>query len=96
MDIDESQLCFRCVQTLETSAPKRLECVFTVSSPGVLGGGGDCFCCKQLAAADLTTEPNLSRVIVSFLLNRIRSSSVVGSGPPVKRAAGHRQRPPHG
>lgn len=93
MDIDESQLCFRCVQTSETSAPER---VFTVSPPGVLGGGGDCFCYKQLAGADLTTEPNLSRVIVSFLLNRIRSSSVVGSGPPVKRAAGRRQRPPQG
>lgn len=96
MDIDESQLCFRCVQTSETSAPEGLERVFTVSLPGVLGGGGDRFCCEQLAGADLTTEPNLSRVIVSFLLNRIRSSSVVGSGPPVKRAAGRRQRPPQG
>lgn len=96
MDIDESQLCFRCVQTSETSAPEGLERVFTVSPPGVLGGGGDCFCCERLAGADLTTEPNLSRVIVSFLLNRIRSSSVVGSGPPVKRAAGRRQRPPQG
>lgn len=36
MDNDESQLCFRCVQTLETSAPEGLECVFTVSPLGCL------------------------------------------------------------
>lgn len=46
------------------------------------------FAPRQSAGADLSTEPKLSRVIVSFLLNRIRAQRRGGFKPPVNRAAG--------
>lgn len=58
--------------------------------PLLFAGGGDCFCCERPAGADLSTEPRLSRVIVSFLPNRIRAQRCGGFSPPVKRAAGGR------
>lgn len=62
----------------------------------LFAGGGDCFCSERSAGADLSTEPKLSRVIVSFLLNRIRAQRCGGFSPPVNRAAGSRQRLPAG
>lgn len=73
-----------------------LQRIFTVRSPRLFGGGGDCFCSEQAAGADLSTEPKLSRVIVSFLLNRIRAQRCGGFSPPVNPAAGGRQRLPAG
>lgn len=59
-------------------------------------GGGDCFCSVCSAGADLIGEPYQSRVIVSFLLNRIRAQQCGGFRPPVNRTAGSRPRLPAG
>lgn len=48
------------------------------------------------AGADLIGEPYQSRVIVSFLLNRIRAQQCGGFRPPVNRTAGSRPRLPAG
>lgn len=71
----------------------------TFSPPALrqrFGSAGDRFCSESSAGADLSTEPHLSRVIVSFLLNRIRAQRCGGFSPPVNRAAGSRPRLPAG
>lgn len=76
----------------DPASPERMACFLPSRTPPLLfAGGGDCFCCERPAGADLSTEPWLSRVIVSFLLNRIRAQRCGGFSPPVKRAAGGRQ-----
>lgn len=60
------------------------------------GGGGDCFCSEHSVGADLSAEPKQSRVIVSFLLNRIRAQRCGGFSPPVNRTAGSCPRLPAG
>lgn len=64
--------------------------------PQPFGGGGDCLCSERSAGADLSTEPKQSRVIVSFLLNRIRAQRCGGFRPPVNRTAGSRPKLPAG
>lgn len=71
-----------------------LQC--TPPSQWSFGGGGDCFCSERSVGADLSAEPKQSRVIVSFLLNRIRAQRCGGFSPPVNRTAGSRPSLPAG
>lgn len=82
----------------EESTPVQVkaERVFTARSPQLFGGGGDCLCSERSAGADPSTEPKQSRVIVSFLLNRIRAQRCGGFRPPVNRTAGSCQKLPAG
>lgn len=69
---------------------------FTVKPQQSICGEGDCFCSECSAGADLSAEPMLSRVIVSFLLNRIRAQRCGGFSPSVNRTAGSCPRLPAG